>query len=208
MNDIKQETTLDNFIKGKGQHDPGYFIEIFNKDYEQTKFKFRFFISSKQINLTIDGGRPAHHIVQDLIKFECKNGKKFLNIITELKKQNNLSFCIYKSKYEGNLFLNNIDLVSITDCLGLDDISFGFRTLIKISPMIFKFGTNDEIKRFWDKMCKNYNTVKQMLSKDKEPPKTGYPDCRGYLSRLKQIVNLTDVEISHADDLGKMGFSD
>lgn len=192
-----------------------YKVNMYNSNYEQIKYQVKIHISSKDIIILIDGSKPVCQVVSDLIRFECKNGNKFINIVKKLKEYNgNLMFNIlHSSKRNGvknNLFEDSIGIEAITDALDMTN-NFDRKTIVKVAPMIFKFGTDDEIKIFWDKIThnhNNYNIIMQILSKDKETPKTGYPDCRGYLNRLKQLVNLDDIGISNAKNLGEMGFSD
>lgn len=225
MTKVDLETDLNDFLeryldwtKGKSpvlnmkenlkKIDLYYIVELSNPNYQQIKFKFKLHIG-KDISILIDGNRPVNQVVSDFIRFECKNGRKFIEICKKLKENSDIAFVILHTSQKSNLnlFGENIDLESITRVLNPNN-TFDKNTLIKIAPMIFKFGTDDEVKRFWDKINRNYNTIMQIFAKDKEAPKPGYPDCRGYLNRLKNLIDLDDIKISNTKNLGEMGFSD
>lgn len=207
---LKGEKITDNIQDNLKLSNVGYRIEYKDPSYKQTRFSAYVIVYRSDIMIVLNGTVPLQIQVRQLIKSECKNGKKFINLVNELKKHRRVKFTIInftRKTRKANLFDQNVDLSSIADALDESD-NFQKSMMINIAPLIFSYGTDDEIKRYWSRICNDHNAIYKILSKDKEMPKAGYPEYRGFLKKLMTLVKITKADIANSKGMSDMGFSD
>ena len=162
------------------------------------------------INVVLDNNRNIQLIVWQFILSECRNGKKFINIINSYKK---IKFGITNVKsVKGKNAISDVFKGKKADLMGIVNTLRGTadenRLLVKLSPYIFKYGEDYEVKEMWDRINILPNIMTVLNNLNKETPKIGKPDNRGFFNRLRSVIKLSDNELQAGKDMSGMGFND
>ena len=203
-------STLEMFIDmyNSKTFDPIFEVNLSTDSYtSESSIDVNIKLSDTKIEITSDSlKKPLITLItRKLIRKECLFNKTFINLVKNDK--NNGYYIDFRINHGDNLFIDNIDLYSISKCLNTPIKKYD--DWCRLLPFIIKFGTDDEIKRFWSEVndIDKFKMIKLLKSdaNNYKSPKNikENPDCRGFYDRLKSII---DVDFNTGKDMGEMGF--
>jgi len=171
-------------------------------------------INYNRILISFDGNIPISMNVTKLIRTECSNGKKLINLALnskEYKVSLRIKHSMFPNRGDKDLFYEHKDLYSITNALDKQD-KFDYNIFLKLMPYVIKFGTDEEIKRFWKEFKGNrYQVISFFKRNNNIKPKwisktERAQDYTGFYDRFVSLCSIDDDSSISGVKMHDMGF--